>query len=1029
MWKSILSQFSRRPVAVFLLFSTLIFLGFFSWEKLPLDLLPNVDIPYAMVVTPYIGAGPEEVELNVTNPVESAVGLVSGIKSFSSRSVDGFSIVQIEFENGTDMNAAVSRIKQALESFAIGLPEGVDPIVIEFNPSMIPIYVLGISSSDGDIDETSLELQKRLSRVVGVANVERLGIPKKEVRITLDEEKLSTYGIPYDILQTVLSKGVRFPMGNLEDGDEVFNLSVSSQFESLDELKNTIIGIRGMDKMLSSSITGQSLELKGIPIPVRLKQVADVELVDSEIRGFVQVNDENAAVLVVQKQGGTNTVKVARGIKEAVDEWQNLHPNTQLVTLSDSGKFTEKAISGLFRNLIIGALVATIVIFIFLRNFTATLAIALSMPLSLLIAVILLYFSGLGLDLMTLGGLTMAVGMIVDNSIVVLEAIYRHLEEKRSPEEAAGKGGSEVVGAIFSSTLTTLAMFVPLAFITGFFSQFLKFFAIALALSLAASLLVAIVLVPAFSGFIKVRLTVKCTLENMYKKQLSKILKRKGTAIIVFVSIFVVGTLLMATRDFELIPAMDSGIINISVKLPENTSYKVTKSVTQEINKHILENSSEYQLDSLYVNGGVTGGVYSVLLGGSENTASIQLNLLPKRERSKTSQEIAGEIRKALMPLAVKHNAEIRVSAGGLEIENLLGSDIKVTFYGDDFQSLERVTTEFAEELKGVEGIVNVSTNFEEKERTLELKIDRGKAIMSGVIPMQIIGAIQPYTLGVDLGDIFINGKRVPLKLGYEPLEGGYQWLKKIPVNSMIGEPSYVGIVSKLDFKKTQKSIDHDNGHRVGYVRVDVSGRALSDVVKDVRTLLQKKKDLTQFIPEIGGQASNLAEALKQFGFAIVVGIIFMYLIIGAQFESLVYPFVIFLTLPMAIVGVAVVSMISGKPISIGSLMGVLTLIGVTVNNGIVMVTYINQLRERGMKLEEAIVEGAGRRLRPILMTSLTTVVALLPTIFSRAEGSELESPLALTIAGGLLFGVVFTLFLIPILYSIFDRLSLRFKK
>ena len=1029
MWKSILSQFSSRPVAVFLLFSILVFLGFFSWGKLPLDLLPNVDIPYAVVVTPYIGAGPEEVELNVTNQVESAIGLVSGVKSFHSQSVDGFSIVQIEFESGTDMNAAVSRIKQSLESFATGLPEGVNPIVVEFNPSMIPVYILGISSSDGDVENASLELQKKLSRVVGVANVERLGIPEKEVRITLDKDKLSTYGIPYDILQTVLSKGVRYPMGNLESGDQVFKLSVSSQFESLDGLKNTIIGIRGMDKMLTSSLTGQSLKLGGIPIPVRLKQIADVELVDSETRGFVQVNGKSAAVLVVQKKGGTNTVKVARNIKQAVNEWQNAHPDVQLITLSDSSKFTEKAVSGLFRNLIIGALVATVVILIFLKNLTATLAVALSMPLSLLIAVTLLYFSGLGLDLMTLGGLTMAVGMIVDNSIVVLEAIYRHLEEKKSAAEAAGLGGSEVVGAIFSSTLTTLAMFVPLAFISGFFSQFLKYFAIALALSLAASLLVAIVLVPAFSGFIKTKKKSRNSLEQTYKKWLTVLLRKKGIAIAVFLGIFIVGALLMATRNFELIPPMDSGIINISVRLPENSSYKETKATVEKITGEILSNSGEYQLENLYANGGTTGGIYSVLLGGSENTASIQLSLKPKRERTSTSQEISEKLREDLTPLADKLDAEIKVSAGGLEIESLMGNDIEIAFYSDDFQSLEKATDQFAQKLRGIAGVVNVSTNFEEKEKNLELKIDRGKAIMSGIVPMQVIGAIQPYTMGVDLGDIFIKGKRVPLKLCYETPEDGYQWLKSIPVDSMLGKPSYVGVVAQLGIKETPKSIDHEDGHRVGYVEVSISGRTLSQVVKDVNALLQSDENLLQFTPELGGQASNLQETLKQFAFALVVGIVLMYLVIGAQFESLVYPFVIFLTLPMAIIGVAVVSVISGKAISIGSLMGILTLIGVTVNNGIVMVTYINQLRERGMELTRAVIEGAGRRLRPILMTSLTTVVALLPTIFSRAEGAELESPLALTIAAGLLFGVFFTLFLIPVLYSIFDKLSFRFKK
>jgi len=1027
MWRRLLGELSRRPVAIFLLMGTLIFLGLFSWQKLPVDLLPNLNVPYALIVTPYIGATPEEVERDITDPLESAVSFASGVKSVSSQSRDGYSILTVEFEGDTNMAFAISRLRDSIDTFSFELASDVDPIIVEFNPSLLPVYILGISSREAnDLQTQTNKLMGALSRIDGVANVMLAGIPEQQVVVTLDRERMEELEIPLEIVKTVLEEGVRYPMGFLEKDGLVYTLSVRCEFTSLEELSSTVVGFRGMGSSISALTleTGQAFQLDGIPIPVRLNQIATVELVDQEIRGAISVNGRSAAVLTVQKQSGANTVNVAAEISKLLKEWEKSEIQSEVITISDTSQFTNMAINGLFKNLLIGALVATLVIFAFLRNFVATLAIAVSMPLSLLTAILILYFSGFGLDLMTLGGLTMAVGMIVDNSIVVLEAIYRYLEARKKPYEAAGEG-SEIVGAIFSSTLTTVAVFVPFAFISGLAAQIFRYFAFALAFSLGASLFIAIVMIPAFTGFIRVKQPRESNYLR-YKAFLKKLLERRLLTVLVFVAIFVLSLFGFFFRSTEFIPGFDNGIVTIDFTLPKNTDYRTTVKVAKEIEDAIMENSEELALKTVYTMAGVTGDIIALLTGSSENMATVQVYLKDLGERRISTDDALRSLSKIANGIVEKYDGEISIGTSGLELEAVFGRDIEIAVFDSDLDSMKARVETLAAELAGVGGIENIQTSFDNRQDVLELTIDRSKATLAGLYHLQVLGAIQPYTVGIDLGKISLNGKSLPVKLQQAKGEG-YEWIKSLPIDSLLGNKTYVGIVSSMEIKESPSTIEHLDNQRVGYVKADVLGRPLGHVVEEVREIIDGRDGLADC--QLKGQGDLIQQVIEQFGFALLAGIVFMYLIIGAQFESLVYPLVIFCTLPMALVGVVVVSYLFNLTINISSLVGVLTLAGVIVNNGIVMITQINQLRKGGMEKREAILEGAGRRARPILMTSLTTVVALLPTAFIKAEGSELESPLALVIAGGLLVGTLFTLLLTPVLYDLIDNLSVRFKK
>jgi len=1050
---------ARKPVAVFMLLLALLVLGYVAITNLKLDLLPNLNIPYAVVATVYLGAGSEEVELLITKPIEDAIKMVSGVKKITSTSSDNFSMIFVEFEWGTQLNAAVSRIRTMIDTISTQLPSGVKPMVIEFNPSLLPIYVFSVTGED-DLRTLMEDAKTVVSRVPGVANVDILGIPEDVLNIYLSPEKINKYGLEYSLIPTMIGGNVRYPMGMvMEDGD-VYSLSVDAKYKNLKELENVIVGFKDMNKMLFSlsimginssndsagaddknqrsgllsNLLGTAFTFKGPLIPIRLNQIADIKLEKKEIRGVVRVNGKESAVLVVQKQGGANTVEVIRNVKKALKDWKETKKNIKVVEIMDQSQFTVKSINSLFRNLIIGAIVATMVMYLFLRSLGATLIIAFSMPLSIMIALVFMYFSKMGLDLMTLGGLTMAIGMLVDNSIVVLENIFRYLEKKKSPIEAAEIGAAEVGGAIFASTATTIVIFVPLAFTGGFIAEIFKFFALSLSFALLSSLLVALVMIPAASTTFMIK-TPKSEkkgfrLGKRYKVMLRRFLRRKGLYTTIVVAVFIASVALFLQKGLIFLPEMDTGVVTLIVKLPPQSSYLKTLACTSEIEKMLQDRWEELKIDRIYSNVGQGEGILQVLMQSSENTANIQIALKPKNERKLTTQRILNMMRSDVEKIAKKYNANISLSANSMELESIFGSPIQVVLIGKNLKKLEELSEKVREIVENTDGTIDVSTSFDDKKYSYVIDIDRNLSLMSGVIPLQIIGQLQPYLTGQEIGDFVINEK--PMK-AYLRIEGtknmNVNELKKIKIKSFLGTETYLGAISKVKRETIAVSIPHENGNRVAYVNASVLNRSLSEVTEEIRNKLEKLEFPTGYSYYFGGQQQLLTETLDRFIFALVIGILLMYMLIAAQFESLVQPLVIFSSIPMSLIGVTFIVYVLNIPISVPVLLGAMTLVGVVVNNGIVMITRINQLRDSGVEKSKAIIEGAVTRLRPVLMTTLTTVIALFPTALSRSEGANLDSPIAWTIIGGMLIGLFFTLFFIPSLYDFFDRFSRRFKK
>ena len=1045
---------ARRPVTIFMLLSVVILLGGIALHNMREELLPNIEVPYVVIVTPYMGAAPEEVEDLVTNKIESAIQLVNGIKSVNSMSYENFSLIMIEFNWGTNLEYATAKVKQAIDTFSSLLPQGVNPIVVQFNPAILPLYILSISSEDKNALRTAIPIvESALRKVPGVANLEEMGNEQRIIRVLLDNKRLKQFKLGADTVVNALSMyGAKWPVGDVRTGKLSYPVSVDLRLHSIEELKNLIVGVKGLGNLggLLSASNGMgglpsgaqmpslgslnfSSLLKGkIPIPVRLKQVAEVEDTCLEPRGYVRVNGKPSIALLIQKQGGANDIKVARAIRKELDRLEKkvLPPTVHLETISDQSQFTVSSINGLLKNLIIGAIVATIIIFIFLRSISATIVIGFAIPLSVATAFVLMYFSNMSLDLMTLGGLTLAVGMLVDNSIVVLENIYRYLEAKSNPITASEVGGAEVGGAIVASTLTTIAVFLPIAFTSGFIAQMFKYFALAVTYSLLGSLFVALLIVPASTAtFLRPKVSAENILKKKYRKLLGKAFKRKGLVLTVAFAIFAVSLAVVLTSGMELLPSVDSGQFTVTITLPPGTPAKETSVVMSKVERFVEKERGKYGVETFYANIGQAGGISQFISQQGENTGVLTVTLKPKSQRNVSTKYVAAVLRKRLKAI-LPPDSEFEVSIGGLETGTLFGAPVQIDITGKDLNTLKRISQGVKDKIASVKGVINPTSSLSENKKVIVVKVNNNAALFNGVLPFQVASQLNLLLQGQDKTRVYSGGESVDV---YVQMKDGSRLtvedLKRHTVNSMFGKNVYIGSIANFNLTRSPVEITHVDGKRIARVTAKTSGRSLSKIGEDIKRILDKMKFPVGYTYEITGQQYMMYNTIKKFIFSLLVGIVLMYMIMAAQFESFVQPLVIFFTLPLAIIGVSLVLLIGRMHVNAVILIGIITLAGIVVNNGIVMVTYINQLRERGKEKMEAILDGAATRLRPILMTSLTTMIALVPVAFSTESGSELENPMALSILFGLAFTTLSMLFVVPIIYDIFDRISRKFVK
>jgi len=1006
----------RRPIATFMVFLAILVLGGFSLRRIAIDLYPDITFPVIMVMTGYEGAAPLEVEKMVTEPLEKMVSTVNNIEEVSSVSSDGSSFITVSFDWGTDMDEAANDVREKISLVKAALPEGAnDPLIFKFDPSLMPLMVLSLS---GDQDLVQLRhladenIRYELEQVEGVASIDISGGREREIQVQVDRSRLASVGLSLNqVINILRAENLNLPGGYLESGEKEFFVRTVGEFTQVSQIEKVVIANKG-------------------GVPIYLRDVAQVKDTFKERRSEVRINGKPGIIMVVRKQSGTNTVTVADQVhKKLAQMKKSLPQDVEVGTIFDTSRFIKDSIFQLEQVAILGAIIAIIIIFLFLANIPSSLIIFTAIPLSIMVAFILMHVTHLTLNIMTLGGLALGVGMLVDSAIVVLESIFRHREEGKSIEEAAVVGSDEVGMAITASVLTTLVVFLSLLFITGIASIFFKHLAYTVAFALLSSLFVALTLIPVLcSKYLSIssrrvgeekkgssRRRFRYV-EERYQRVLGWALGHRKTVIISSVAILAASFLLVPRIGTRFMPEMDEGMFSVDVEMPVGTKLALTDEMTRRVEEGIRENTPE--LEELLAQVGAAGGMMG-FSGGGSHKASLTVKLVDLSQRKRSTREVIDSLRAKLSEVG-----EARVSfSGGDPGEQMLfgGTPIALGIKGHDLTQGKRLAQEVFDSVEKVKGVVEPRISFEQGQPELQVRIDRDKASSLGLNFSQIAQTIRSANAGTvaswfrEGGDEYDILVRLQAEDRQTPAD-----LEKIFITSPLGRQISLDTVARVEEGVGPVRIERKGQERVITVSGGIKGRDLGSITRDIKEALADIRIPEDFLVEFGGEQEEMTESFRSLFFALLLAVVLVYMVMASQFESLRHPFVIMFSLPFATIGVILMLFLTGTTFTIIVYIGLIMLAGIVVNNGIVMISYINILRERGLALSEAVRMGARRRLRPILMTTFTTVFALLPMALGIGAGSEMWAPMARTVIGGLLTSFLFTLVLVPVLYTIF---------
>ena len=1022
-----LSKFAvKRPVTITMIVLMIIIIGIVSLTGLPIDLFPEIEIPVAIVSTSYSGAGPQEIENLITKRIEGAVATVGNIDKVSSISSQGNSIVIAQFDFGTDMDFAALEMREKVDLVKGALPDdATQPIVMKIDPNAMPIVQIAISN-DGNLAGLQAlaedTFQQRFERLEGVASVNIGGGLLDEIRITVDPWKLSDYGLSINqISQILASANMNLPGGTVKKGSQELNIRVMGEFSSVDDIRNLPIGLN------SGAI-------------ITLGDIADVEYTYSDINSISRTNGKDSINISIQKQSGGNTVQVAERINREVEKLKQEYSDINIEVVLDSSTFIKDSINNVVNNVVIGSIFAIIVLYIFLKNIRTTLIIGVSIPFSLIASFILLYLNGITLNMMTLGGLALAVGMLVDSAIVVLENIYRFRTLGYSREEAAIQGASEVGMSITASTLTTIAVFLPIIFVEGMVGILFKDFALTVTLSLLASLLVALTFIPMLSSEIlkvdsedeqsgkKKRLDflykgfdrVYNRVERLYSRVLDFGLKHRKTTIIFSIALFFLGIVSLIGVGMEFFPATDEGSININIDLPLGSEIYEVDDVAQIVEEKLKEIP---EIDVIFTNIGSSG---MMSMGSSSSSGNISINLVDLKDRKRSTAEVSEEIRKYLKDIP---GAEISVSEGS-QMGTMSGGDpVSIIIKGDDLDILEEISKDFKKIIQSVDGTRDIKTSLSDSVPELEVSVNQENASRYGLTTSQIASAVRTGVAGTTVTKYKDQGDEIDVIIrGTDDIRDSISNIGQLNITTPMGFNIPLEQVADISVIKGPISINRENQERTVTVTSQISGRDLRSVIREIDTKIQNYEFPNGYHYEIGGENEQMMEAFGQLLLALILATILIYMVMAAQFESLVHPFIIMFTIPLAFAGGALALFITRTPFGVTAFIGVIMLAGIVVNNGIVLIDCINILRSEGKEKYEAIRIAGPTRLRPILMTTLTTVLGLVPLALKIGTGAETQAPMAIVVIGGLVFSTVLTLVFVPTLYTVFDDMAEKFK-
>jgi len=995
----------KSPVKIFMLFLSIILLGLISLKRLPTNLFPDIKSPRITAIVTASGLSPEEIERRISEPLERNLVTLKDVSDITSISRADYSVVMVDFDWGTDMDYAMLDVKKAVANIR-NIEEVEDVNVLRYDPNALPIMTYAVYGID-DIDELfklcDKVLKPNLERIEGVASAKINGGLEKEVLINVDESLMLNYGFSGDdISRAIKSVNVNATGGWIEEGNKKYLLKAIGEFKNLDEINLVVVGYKEK-------------------VPVYLKDIAKVDIQFKEAKSIVRLNRKRAVGIEIYKEAGANTVHSVKLVEKALEELKKRVPKDVTIELAyDQSKFIKDAINEVKSNAVYGSLLAVAVLLVFLRSIRPTIIISIAIPVSIIATFNLMYFQNISLNIMSLGGLALGAGMLVDNAIVALESIFRQLQEGKSPKESSIIGTSEIGMAIVASTLTTIVVFVPIVYVHGIAGLLFKEQAMTVVYSLSASLVVALLLIPVLcSKYLRLKKK-KDKKTNRYLRLLNFVMNHKFTFLFSIVIIFIFSLLLIKKIPQEFIPKSDQRQFVLKLSMPAGSTINATDSVVREI-----EGKLESFGDTVTKFYSKIGAEEATLSEAGEdiegpNTAEIQVTLSDKKGIT-----TAGVISN-LKPLIDKiPELKVKFIEQQNTISDLLGSKsapILIEIKGRNIEKLNQYAQMICDNIKGIPYLYNVKTNIQEGNPEINIELDKELATSLGFDPQALANDIK-YRITANKTSIFkdTSGDK-DITIGLSQIKDkSLTYLQDLKFKSKTEKIFPLSYFAKFEKRIGAREIYRRRQERIARVTSDIKDIKLSKAVDEIKQRIGKMEIPSDYQISFGGEEEERKESFGNLKFALILSVILVYMVMASLFESLIHPFIIMLTLPMGFLGVIFSLYIANQSFNIMSYIGIVMLGGIVVNNAIVLIDCINQIRQEGKDVREAILMGGQRRLRPILMTTLTTILALVPLALGIGKGAELRAPMAITVIGGLTTSTILTLFIIPIVYSIND--------
>ncbi len=1056
-----LPEFSvRRPVTVAMIFLAVVLLGAISYLRLPRELFPPITYPQLTVMTNYENAAPEEIETLITKPVEEACSSVNNVKRITSTSREGVSLVMLEFGWGTSMDFAALNVREKIDLVKEKLPrESEDPIVMKFNPFELPILTLSVSANMPihEVRELAKKIIKnQLEKAEGVAAVQIAGGLEREILVTMDLGRLNAAGLsPLSVLETLKNSNINYPAGTIHGHFYDYLIRTMGEFTTLQEIAQSPVGLDESEEYKADEQQALSLVHSPLTEPaddltrktdnrvILLSDIGKVEDGFKEQTSISRYNGQDNISITIQKQAGTNTLEVVDNVKQALRKIQGDLPRgrkVRIVTVYDQSLFVKQSIDRVFEDAVIGGFLAFLVILLFLRNIRSSTIVITAIPISILATFSLMYFQGITLNMMSLGGLALGVGRLVDDAIVCIENIYRHCQLGLQPKEAAVVGTMEVSSAIIASTFTTITVFLPMVFVKGVAGQLFSELALTVTFALLASLGGALLLIPMLVSrggdrqlneikYLRKVEPVLHGLEALFARWLLKFMERPGRNLGLVFVVFSLSMLLLFPINKEFMPKVDQSQFIIKANLPTGTLIKITDKVCRQLEKILL---AIPEIKDVTVNIGSSkdeaSGAAAEAMGSHQST--IMINLKKKRKRSTRNiiQEVKHKVEKLDTGPArfeyVAQDSALQVSAF------TGGAPIVIELKGKNLNLLKKITEDIEELMMDIPGLFGIKNSIVEEAPESKVYIQRDKAALYNLSVDDISRTAKVAIKGSAETKFKEPGKdEVDIRVRLRPedrknITDLRQLLIRSPLEMDVplNEVAYIGVgVGPSEIKRKDRQ-------RFVMVTANIYKRGLSEVVTEINSRLEKYPLPEDYFINFGGESEQMAESYRSLAFALILAILLVYMIMAAQFESLIQPFIIMFTVPLSLIGVMWILFLTNTAISIVVIIGMIMLIGIVVSNGIILIDYTNLLRERGADPEDAVIRASRIRLRPILMTALSTIMALIPLGLALGAGAELMSPLAITVIGGLASSTFLTLIVIPTIYLGVERTTQKVK-